>query len=455
MPQRSSSVHPLTQSTTSDDKTRSSSLSPQRLPSTRSHRRRQHHSGRTEEEEVSANKNGSPGKNAPANGSPKKTGSPVGTPKKTASIAMSQQDFAEQYEKLLEPKKSEVKVANISSQCTQYFQLASREHRSSDLSKGVFHVKSQVESTEPTSSPPKPVGIATKQQEKSTIQKSENVDKRAGPTKKLSEGPRESTPTPACLPDGSRMGSPPQLRRITFSPTPLPSIQRRSKMATRQALPLEHPWTMPPLTSFRPSKGLPSISNPRLQAMKTRMTPPPPSLCLSLERKQQSLEHGGKVGGDSLLLTNMGDPFQRKTLAAGREPAIQIHQLTIDPDRHPQDAHRNPSGLKTADAAVPFSSEPSEPDPQAKQDTCIAQTTQFSATSPTEPSREVPTPGSLNSSNWSLSFGQTAVAPGVDALTTAAAAGDMMKVKSLLADGVAVNSVNTFGRTAIQVSSPG
>ena len=471
LPQRSSSVHPLTQSTTPDDKTRSSSLSPQRLPSTRSHHRSWHQSGKAEEEEISAEKNGSPRKTAPANGSPKKTGSPAGSPKKTGSTIMSQHDFAEQYEKLLEPRKSDVKVANISSQYTQYFQPVSHDPRGDELAKGVFHVESQVKCSEPVFSPPKSAGTATRQRRKSKGPKSENLNKRADPRKELSKdqkGPksenlnkradprkelskdqRESTPTPVYLPDGSKVGSPPQLSRINFSPTPLPSItQGRSKTAPKLASPLEHPWTMPPLLSFRPSKGLPSISNPRLQAMRNRMTPPPPSLCLTLERKQHSLEHGGKDGGDCLVITSMQDPFQCLTLDARREAAVQSHQsAAVLNVRH------NPCGARTVAAAVPISCEPFESGLEAKQDTGVAQTTQFSATSPTEPSWEAPTPDSLDSSNWSLSFGQTAVAPGVDALTTAAAAGDMMKVKALLADGVDVNAVNTFGRTAIQVNS--
>ena len=449
LPQRSSSVHPLTQSTTPDDKTRSSSLSPQRLPSTRSHHRSRHQSGKAEEEEISAEKNGSSRKTAPANGSPKKTGSPAGSPKKMGSTIMSQHDFAEQYEKLLEPRKSDVKVANISSQYTQYFQPVSHDARGDDLAKGVFHVESQVKPSEPVFSPPKPAGTATKQRRKNKGPKSENLNKCADPRKELSKDQRESTPTQMYLPDGSKVGSPPQLSRINFSPTPLPSItQRRSKTAPKQASPLEHPWTMPPLLSFRPSKGLPSISNPRLQAMRNRMTPPPPSLCLTLERKRHSLEHGGKDGGDCLVITSMQDPFQCLTLDARREAAVQSHQSAAV-----LNAHHNPCGARTVAAAVPNSCEPFESGLKAKQDTGVAQTTQFSATSPTEPSWEAPTPDSLDSSNWSLSFGQTAVAPGVDALTTAAAAGDMMKVKALLADGVDVNAVNTFGRTAIQVNS--
>jgi hypothetical protein len=70
--------------------------------------------------------------------------------------------------------------------------------------------------------------------------------------------------------------------------------------------------------------------------------------------------------------------------------------------------------------------------------------------SPKHYARDAPTPQSVGSSSWSLQ--QAAVAPEVDALTTAAAAGNVPKVKALLDSGVDVNAVNTFGRTAVQVS---
>lgn len=186
------------------------------------------------------------------------------------------------------------------------------------------------------------------------------------------------------------------------------------------------------------------------------MTPPPPSLSLTLERKRQSLKHGGKDSGDSLGPTNMEDSLQYMTLEWRRQPAVQSHPSTGVLGTYPQGVQRNPSGSGTIDTVVPFSCEPFESGPLKYQDTHIslsqqAHTTKFSATHPTQPSRDAPTPQSLDSSNWSSAFGQTEVATEVDALTTAAAAGDVMKVKSLLADGVDVKSVNTFGRRAIQV----
>ncbi|KAL8568871.1 hypothetical protein ACOMHN_061447 [Nucella lapillus] len=73
------------------------------------------------------------------------------------------------------------------------------------------------------------------------------------------------------------------------------------------------------------------------------------------------------------------------------------------------------------------------------------------ASPPHPPRRDAPTPQSLDSSGWSIV--QNPAVAEVDALTTAAAAGDLKKVRSLIAEGVNVNAVNTFGRTAVQVMS--
>lgn len=61
-------------------------------------------------------------------------------------------------------------------------------------------------------------------------------------------------------------------------------------------------------------------------------------------------------------------------------------------------------------------------------------------------------PNSVSSSNLTNSWSACEAAlPDVDALTTAAAAGDIATVKTLLMKGVDVNTPNRFGRTAVQV----
>ncbi|XP_070195378.1 uncharacterized protein [Littorina saxatilis] len=451
MPLRTSSVHPWPQSATPDDKTRSSSLSPQRLASARS--RRRHSSSIAEEKQVSAEKysspekkseavNGSPKKAKSVNTSPQKTGSLNGSPQKTVLILKARQTFAEQYERLLEARDSDITDVHAASQHVVR-PLVSEDYHTDDygFNKGLHHAKAQARTFEQTVSSNDQVGQTSVEQQ--------SVYQGASTRKDMPKGPRVSTPTPVYFPDSSNLGSPPapQLSRVSFSPTPLPSIHGALRTVAKPESSQQLAGAILPPRSVRLSKTLPSLSNPKLRAVRNRITPPPPSLSLVRERKRRSFEHG-KEGVDFLMLKNLEDPFQYIKLGRKRDSSHQ-HSTALAA------AGKKDQASKPLDAssATPFSYNSFETGSKSKQEDSSRHQAKagsnFSTKSPPWPSHNTPTPQSLDSSDWSL--GLMAVAPEVDALTTAAAAGDMIKVKSLLADGVDVNAVNSFGRTAIQV----
>ena len=446
LPQRSSSVHPLPQESHPGDKVNSSCLSPERLPTSLLHHGSRLPSNTATEIHLLSHKHGSQEKSPPAK-SLSESASSNTSPTKSEMVCLSQQDIAKQYEKLLAPTSGGMGEVNMSSHKTHGYQRNNNGDgcSSCDIKNQAYLSESQTDEHGPAFPFPKPV--APIRQQHVDLFRSDNTTDKSSETK--GEEPKsksESAMSPLCIPHSSKLGSPPHMHRVNFSPTPLPAIQDKRKVSSRGKT-VRQPSRIIPLTSVRPGKGLPSISDIRLQAETNQISTPPPRPTLSLirDRKRQAKRHRRRDSENVPLHAHLkNDAIYKRRLEMKRSYALQEQQpISAVPPKLPE---------STDIALVTYTCKPSNASPVAGQDMAsqtLKHPVRVGVTAQSHTARETPTPQSLHSSSWSLSH--TTGSHEVDALTSAAAAGDMQKVKQLLAAGVDVNAVNTFGRTAIQV----